>query len=103
MKWTEIPGWFQWRSAQEEAVQHFPAGFWFVEVGNYLSRSLCSLATSVVGSRSEAGGSRRVSHHLSVSTISGKKPFNSPVGLAPEFDSRARMRMVCPAFTLRDV
>jgi hypothetical protein len=43
MHWTEIPGWFQWRSAQEEAAQRFPAGSCFVEVGNYLGRSLCSL------------------------------------------------------------
>jgi hypothetical protein len=26
LKWNEIPGWFQWRSAQEEAVRHFPDG-----------------------------------------------------------------------------
>jgi Methyltransferase domain len=43
MNWTDIPGWFQWRSAQEEAVQRFPAGSRFIEVGNYLGRSLCSL------------------------------------------------------------
>lgn len=43
MNWCDIPGWFQWRSAQEEAVRHFPAGSRFVEVGNYLGRSLCSL------------------------------------------------------------
>jgi hypothetical protein len=41
--WEEIPGWFQWRSAQEEAALRFPAGSRFVEVGNYLGRSLCSL------------------------------------------------------------
>jgi hypothetical protein len=44
VKWTDIPGWFQWRSAQEEAVQRFPDGSRFVEVGNFLGRSLCSLA-----------------------------------------------------------
>lgn len=47
MNWNEIPGWFQWRSAQEEAVQRFPAGSRFVEVGNYLGRSLCSLGEVV--------------------------------------------------------
>jgi hypothetical protein len=41
--WEEIPGWFRWRSAQEEAAQRFPDGSRFVEVGNYLGRSLCSL------------------------------------------------------------
>lgn len=44
MHWHEIEGWFQWRSGQEEAVRHFPAGSRFVEVGVYLGRSLCSLA-----------------------------------------------------------
>jgi hypothetical protein len=43
MDWSEIPGWFQWRSAQEEAAQRFPEGSRFVEVGNFLGRSLCSL------------------------------------------------------------
>lgn len=43
MQWTDIPGWFQWRSAQEEAVQFFPEGSRFVEVGTFLGRSLCSL------------------------------------------------------------
>ena len=43
MKWHQIPGWFQWRSGQEEAVSWFPQGSRFVEVGNYLGRSLCSL------------------------------------------------------------
>jgi hypothetical protein len=42
--WTEIPGWFQWRSAQEESVAHFPAGSRLIEVGTYVGRSLCSLA-----------------------------------------------------------
>lgn len=47
MKWHEIEGWFQWRSAQEEAVRYFPPGSAFVEVGTYLGRSLCSLAELV--------------------------------------------------------
>jgi hypothetical protein len=51
MHWGEIEGWFQWRSAQEEAVQHFPAGSSFVEVGTYLGRSLCSLGEVVEQSR----------------------------------------------------
>ncbi len=46
-RWQDIPGWFQWRDAQEEAVAHFPDGSTFVEVGNYLGRSLCSLAEVV--------------------------------------------------------
>jgi hypothetical protein len=50
LNWTDIPGWFEWRSAQEEAAQAFPEGSRFVEVGNYLGRSLCSLAE--VGIRS---------------------------------------------------
>ncbi|MET0552419.1 MAG: class I SAM-dependent methyltransferase [Vicinamibacteria bacterium] len=44
MHWTDIPGWFQWRSGQEEAALRFPEGATFVEVGNYLGRSLASLA-----------------------------------------------------------
>jgi hypothetical protein len=47
MKWDEIEGWFNWRSAQEEAVSHFPDSSCFVEVGAYLGRSLCSLAEVV--------------------------------------------------------
>ena len=43
MNWHDIPGWFQWRSAQEEAVHRFPGGSRFVEVGSFLGRSLCSL------------------------------------------------------------
>jgi hypothetical protein len=42
-QWHEIDGWFQWRSAQEEAASYFPEGSLFVEVGTYLGRSLCSL------------------------------------------------------------
>lgn len=47
MHWDEIEGWFQWRSAQEEAAHRFPEGSCFVEVGTYLGRSLCSLAEVV--------------------------------------------------------
>ena len=47
MHWDEIDGWFQWRSAQEEAVHWFPEGGCFVEVGTYLGRSLCSLGDVV--------------------------------------------------------
>jgi len=42
--WRDIPGWFQWRSGQEEAAERFSAGDRFVEVGCYLGKSLCSLA-----------------------------------------------------------
>ena len=45
--WYEIDGWFTWRAAQEEAVNNFPDGSRFVEVGTYLGRSLCSLAEVV--------------------------------------------------------
>ena len=47
MTWNDIPGWFQWRSAQEEAVRRFPAGSRLVEVGTFLGRSLCSLCDVV--------------------------------------------------------
>ena len=47
VKWQEIPGWFQWRSGQEEAASRFPEGSRFVEVGNFLGRSLCSLGEVV--------------------------------------------------------
>lgn len=53
MNWNDIPGWFQWRSGQEEAVRHFPEGSRIVEVGNYLGRSLCSLADAA-----QAGGKK---------------------------------------------
>ena len=43
-RWQDIPGWFQWRSAQQEAVANFGDGSRFVEVGCYLGRSICSLA-----------------------------------------------------------
>ncbi|MGE2713162.1 class I SAM-dependent methyltransferase [Mycolicibacterium litorale] len=50
-RWEDIPGWFGWRHAQEEAVAHFAASRFaaprFVEVGSYLGRSLCSLAEVV--------------------------------------------------------
>ena len=45
--WHDIDGWFTWRSAQEEAVDHFPEGSRFVEVGTFLGRSLCSLGEVV--------------------------------------------------------
>ena len=45
--WHDIDGWFTWRSAQEEAVSHFPEGSRFVEVGTYLGRSICSLGELV--------------------------------------------------------
>jgi hypothetical protein len=45
--WQEIDGWFQWRSAQEEAVRRFPENSCFVEVGTYLGRSICSLGEVV--------------------------------------------------------
>lgn len=45
--WNDIPGWFQWRSAQEEAVRRFPDDSRLVEVGNFLGRSLCSLCDVV--------------------------------------------------------
>ena len=47
LHWSDIEGWFQWRSAQEEAVRHFPEDSCFVEVGTYLGRSLCSLGEVV--------------------------------------------------------
>lgn len=43
MHWTDIPGWFNWRSGQEEAVSQFPENSYFIEVGTYLGRSICSL------------------------------------------------------------
>lgn len=46
-RWQDIPGWFRWRDAQEEAVAQFPDGSMFVEVGNYMGKSLCSLAEIV--------------------------------------------------------
>jgi hypothetical protein len=46
--WNDIPGWFLWRSAQEEAAQHFGDRSRFVAVGTVLGRSLCSLAEVAV-------------------------------------------------------
>jgi methyltransferase family protein len=54
-QWRDIPGWFQWRSAQEEAVAHFGDGERFVEVGCYLGKSLCSLAEVVRESGRDIG------------------------------------------------
>jgi methyltransferase family protein len=48
--WQDIPGWFQWRSAQQEAIESFGDGSRFVEVGCYLGRSICSLAEEVLRS-----------------------------------------------------
>jgi Methyltransferase domain len=45
--WRDIPGWFQWRRQQEEAVAHFPHASRFAEVGCYLGRSICSLGEVV--------------------------------------------------------
>lgn len=50
MEWSEIPGWFRWRDAQEEAMAHFADGSRFVEVGTFLGRSICSLADVVQAS-----------------------------------------------------
>lgn len=50
MHWSEIDGWFKWRTAQEEAAACFPEGSCFVEVGTYLGRSLCSLGEVVAHS-----------------------------------------------------
>lgn len=47
MDWDEVPGWFRWRAAQREAVEHFDDGSRFVEVGLFLGRSICSLADVV--------------------------------------------------------
>jgi hypothetical protein len=41
--WRDVPGWFHWRPLQEEAAAHFADASWFVEVGCYLGRSICSL------------------------------------------------------------
>jgi hypothetical protein len=50
LNWQQIEGWFQWRSAQEEAVKHFSDGSCFIEVGVYLGRSLCSLGELAIQS-----------------------------------------------------
>lgn len=46
-RWQDIPGWFQWRIGQEEAVAHFGDGSRFAEVGCYPGKSVCSLAEVV--------------------------------------------------------
>ncbi len=68
--WREIPGWFQWRRHQEEAVSHFADGSRFVEVGCYLGRSICSLGEVV----SEAGRDIRI---VGVDTARGSGPEGS--------------------------
>jgi Methyltransferase domain len=65
--WRDIPGWFQWRRHQEEAAGHFPDGSWFVEVGCYLGRSICSLGEVV----REAGLD---AHIVGVDTALGSGP-----------------------------
>src|SRR5689334_12527065 len=45
--WRDIPGWFQWRRQQQEAVSHFPNGSRFAEVGCYLGQSIWSLGELV--------------------------------------------------------
>jgi hypothetical protein len=65
--WRDIPGWFQWRRHQEEAATHFPDGSWFVEVGCYLGRSICSLGEVV----REAGID---AHIVGVDTAQGSGP-----------------------------
>ena len=65
--WRDIPGWFQWRRHQEEAAAHFPDASWFVEVGCYLGRSICSLGEVV----REAGLDVRI---VGVDTARGSGP-----------------------------
>jgi hypothetical protein len=65
--WRDIPGWFQWRRHQEEAVAHFSDGSRFVEVGCYLGRSICSLGEVV----REAGLDIRI---IGVDTARGSGP-----------------------------
>jgi hypothetical protein len=48
--WRDIPGWFQWRDGQEEALATFGSGARFIEVGCYLGRSICSLAELIAAS-----------------------------------------------------
>lgn len=45
MTWQDIPGWYDWPETYREAVVKFPNGSVFVEVGCFLGRSLCHLAT----------------------------------------------------------
>ena len=65
--WRDIPGWFQWRRHQEEAAAQFPDAQWFVEVGCYLGRSICSLGEVV----REAGLDTRI---VGVDTARGSGP-----------------------------
>jgi hypothetical protein len=65
--WRDIPGWFQWRRHQEEAAAHFPDAAWFVEVGCYLGRSICSLGEVV----RDAGHDVRI---VGVDTARGSGP-----------------------------
>jgi hypothetical protein len=67
MHWENIEGWFQWRSAQEEAAQWFPEGSCFVEVGTYLGRSLCSMGEVI----EQSGKAFRV---IGVDTCRGSGP-----------------------------
>jgi len=53
--WHDIDGWFNWRTCQEEAVNCFPDGSRFVEVGTYLGRSLCSLGEVIESSGKSFG------------------------------------------------
>jgi hypothetical protein len=72
VNWSEIPGWFQWRSGQEEAASQFPDGSRFVEVGAYLGRSVCSLADVIA----QSGKQIRIT---SVDTCRGSGP-EGPAG-----------------------
>lgn len=45
--WSDVPGWFDWRAGQLEAIAAFGDGATIVEVGVYLGRSLLSLAEVV--------------------------------------------------------
>ena len=38
MNWEEIPGWFRWRSAQEDAAHRFPDGRKGVSVVSQLTK-----------------------------------------------------------------
>jgi hypothetical protein len=65
--WHDVDGWFTLRSAQEEAVNTFPDGSRFVEVGTYLGRSLCSLGEVV-----ERSGKKI--HVIGIDTCRGSGP-----------------------------
>jgi hypothetical protein len=69
-RWEDIPGWFGWREGQQEAVNTFPSGGRFVEVGVYLGRSLCSLGDV-------AGASGRTFAVTGVDTCQGSGPEGS--------------------------